>query len=105
MPTPLLLAAFLFLIPGETPLPGPDVDLPDGLDTCIAAAEGCAIKAETSTQHDMCFKDFLVCIDPFPEAELPSCRMDYAWCRLDEHADQPDINWKHCLLVYDQCPE
>ena len=62
MPTPLLLAAFLFLIPGETPLPGPDVDLPDGLDTCIAAAEGCAIKAETSTQHDMCFKDFLVCI-------------------------------------------
>jgi hypothetical protein len=104
MLTPLLLAA-LFMF--ETPPPAPDVDLPAELDICILTAEVCALDAtacDANGNRDICIKQFAICIEPFKQAELPSCRMEYAMCKLTESTEDTDEQMKHCALVYEQCP-
>lgn len=100
----LLLSSFLLF---ETPPAPPTIDLPAELDICILTAEICALDAtacDADGDRNACIKHFSVCIEPFKEAEVPSCRMEYAVCKLTESSEDSDEQMKHCAVVYEQCP-
>ena len=103
----LLFVSLLMLAPNETPPPSPNIDLPAELDICILTAEVCALDAtacDADGIRDICIKQFALCSEPFPEAELPSCRMEYVTCKLFSSSDDTDEQIKHCAVVVEQCP-
>lgn len=103
----ILLLALVLLAPNETPPPSPDTALPDGLEICILTAEVCAHEAEicgVPGDRDACMKAFSDCASKFPEAKPPSCRIDYAWCKLTEGPNSTDAQLKLCSQTYDLCP-
>lgn len=91
------------------PVIGPNVPMPDGLELCILKAEICAMEgrlpicgAEVEQPSQDCISAYETCAMEFKEAQEPSCRMDYTWCRLESYAGYDNAKW--CYEVYETCP-
>lgn len=93
----LIVSSLLLFVPPNIPLPG-------ALELCVLEAELCALDFNCSGAGSLqqCIEDYEDCSYAFPEAHMPSCRMTYVWCKLEEPATSPEAD--DCKAAFSLCP-